>query len=379
MLAKNIKAKVKRAYYYFGFEKVVSYGEVRKNIDILLENAAEESVSTKVKEYESEIEEFFNTSDKREDSDFSDEFNKDEPRKSWESYTEDFPEDIFAGDVESSGDIEPADEPVVDGAEDEGEVEPVAEAIEDEGEIEPEPEEVQSEGEIEPDADEGEIAPVIVTDVSVIVVDREGESIESATVSLTSGTRFAGVTGNDGKCIINEVPLGDYSVLVKSEGYNDFYGKFTVSKDEESFKVILTKEIVTANKTKIYINGELLGYCENPVEFTQEMREKRRNGEVSYEMNITYYEDNEEIYIFNDPGRARRPLIIVKEGVPLLREEHLNKVANGKLKWDDLISKGLVEYLDAEEEENSYIAKSLAEINEDHTHLEIDPATMLGI
>ena len=64
--------------------------------------------------------------------------------------------------------------------------------------------------------------------------------------------------------------------------------------------------------TKIYINGELLGYCEDPITFTQEMREKRRNGIISHEMNITYYEDNDEIYIFNDPGRARRPLIIVK-------------------------------------------------------------------
>ena len=88
-------------------------------------------------------------------------------------------------------------------------------------------------------------------------------------------------------------------------------------------------------KSKIYINGELLGYCENPIEFTLEMREKRRKGEISHEMNITYYEDNNEIYIFDDPGRARRPLIIVKEGIPLLREEHLNKVANGKLKSDD--------------------------------------------
>ena len=134
-----------------------------------------------------------------------------------------------------------------------------------------------------------------------------------------------------------------------------------------------------AESTKIYINGELLGSCEDPVSFTQEMRQKRRNGEISYEMNITYYEDNNEIYIFNDPGRARRPLIIVEEGKPLLKEDHLNKVANGKLKWDDLVNNGLIEYLDAEEEENSYIAMTLADLNEDHTHLEIDPATMLGI
>ena len=112
----------------------------------------------------------------------------------------------------------------------------------------------------------------------------------------------------------------------------------------------------TIQKSKIYINGELLGSCENPEEFTQEMRRKRRNGEISHEMNITYYENNNEIYIFNDPGRARRPLIIVEEGVPLLTDDHLNKVSKGNLKWDDLIDNGVIEYLDAEEEENSYIA-----------------------
>ena len=132
-------------------------------------------------------------------------------------------------------------------------------------------------------------------------------------------------------------------------------------------------------KSKIYLNSELLGYCENPIEFTQEMREKRRNCEISHEISISYREVNNEIYIFSDPGRAIRPLIIVKNGFPLLRDEHLNKVANGKLKWDDLINNGFIEYLDAEEEENSYIAMTLAELNEEHTHLEIDPATMLGI
>ena len=49
------------------------------------------------------------------------------------------------------------------------------------------------------------------------------------------------------------------------------------------------------DSAKIYINGELLGYCKDPESFTNEMREKRRNGEVSHEMNITYYDKNNEI------------------------------------------------------------------------------------
>ena len=36
-------------------------------------------------------------------------------------------------------------------------------------------------------------------------------------------------------------------------------------------------------------------------------------------------EDTNEVYIFDDPGRARRPVIIVKEGVPLLSENHLKR------------------------------------------------------
>lgn len=130
---------------------------------------------------------------------------------------------------------------------------------------------------------------------------------------------------------------------------------------------------------KIYINGELIGTCADPETFTQDMREKRRSGEISPEMNITFYHDNNEIYIFNDPGRARRPLIIVKDGVSLLTDEHVDKIAKGNLKWNDLVKLGLIEYLDAEEEENAYIAMGFNELNPDHTHLEIDPATMLGI
>ena len=109
------------------------------------------------------------------------------------------------------------------------------------------------------------------------------------------------------------------------------------------------------------------------------MRAKRRAGEINNEMNITYYDDNHEIYIFTDPGRARRPLILVENGVPKLEDKHMDAIAKGDLKWDQLFENGILEYLDAEEEENSYIAMNLSQLNEDHTHLEIDPSTMLGI
>ena len=130
---------------------------------------------------------------------------------------------------------------------------------------------------------------------------------------------------------------------------------------------------------KIYVNGILKAYCYDPIGFTEEMRAKRRAGEINNEMNITYYENDNEIQIFTDAGRARRPLIIVYDGVPALRDYHFDAIACGELEWDDLFSLGILEFLDADEEENSYIAMNLAQLNEDHTHLEIDPSTMLGI
>ncbi len=132
-------------------------------------------------------------------------------------------------------------------------------------------------------------------------------------------------------------------------------------------------------KSKIYINGKLIGTCEDPYEFVETMRKKRRSGDVSHEMNITYYEDTDEIYIFNDPGRTRRPVSVVNEGEPTLKEEHIEKLTDGELTWPDLISLGVIEYLDAEEEENTYIAMFKEDLTPEHTHLEIDPSTMLGI
>lgn len=132
-------------------------------------------------------------------------------------------------------------------------------------------------------------------------------------------------------------------------------------------------------KCKIYINGKIIGACDNPEIFVEEMREKRRSSQVSHEMNITHYPRTNEIFIFNDPGRARRPLIVVKEGKSMLKEEHIEAVEAGEMDWNDLITQGIIEYLDAEEEENTYIAIFDDFLKDEHTHLEIDPSTMLGI
>lgn len=132
-------------------------------------------------------------------------------------------------------------------------------------------------------------------------------------------------------------------------------------------------------KTKIYLNGELVGTCKDPEKFVEEIRKKRREGKISHEVNIAYHPENNEVLIFTDPGRVRRPLIVVENGKPKLTKKHIEKLRNGEITWNDLIKEGVIEYLDAEEEENAYIAISEDELTEEHTHLEIDPAVMFGV
>ena len=112
---------------------------------------------------------------------------------------------------------------------------------------------------------------------------------------------------------------------------------------------------------KVYINGKLIGTTEDPEAFVAEVKAKRRSNELTNELNITYYEENSEVFIFTDPGRARRPLVIVEDGVSKLTDEIIDDVVEGKLKWFDLIHNGIIEYIDAEEEENAYHALLLVD------------------
>ncbi len=133
------------------------------------------------------------------------------------------------------------------------------------------------------------------------------------------------------------------------------------------------------SEARIYIDGALKGTHDNPRGFVNEFRAKRRRGELPHLINIAYHEDTNEININTDSGRARRPLIIVQDGKPLITEEHIEKLDREELSFNDLVTDGLVEYIDAEEEENIYVAVDPADLTSEHTHLEIDPSLILGI
>ncbi len=135
------------------------------------------------------------------------------------------------------------------------------------------------------------------------------------------------------------------------------------------------------NGTKVYLNGRLIGYHPDGEKLANEIRRLRRRGHLSHEVNVAHYKDPyiDEVYVNCDAGRVRRPLLVVENGKLKLKPEHVEKIRKGEWRFEDLVKHGIVEYLDAEEEEDSYIALDPEDLSPEHTHMEIWTAAILGI
>ncbi|MGQ4556612.1 DNA-directed RNA polymerase subunit B [Halobellus sp. GM3] len=132
-------------------------------------------------------------------------------------------------------------------------------------------------------------------------------------------------------------------------------------------------------EAKVYVNGSLVGTHPDPEQLAEQIREARRRGDVSDMVNVSVKERTREVIVNADSGRARRPLIVVEDGEPLLGDDEIEALESDALQFEDLVERGYVEFIDAEEEEDIYVAVDEAEINDEHTHLEIDPQLIFGI
>ena len=131
--------------------------------------------------------------------------------------------------------------------------------------------------------------------------------------------------------------------------------------------------------TEVYLNSKFMGTVDDASSFVTGTREERRSGNITSNLNVYYNEKADEIFIETSKGRARRPLIIVRDGQPLLTEKHLKQLEKNEISWSDLIKQGIIEYLDAGEEENALVAFFEKDITPEHTHLEIASLAMFGL
>jgi len=184
-----------------------------------------------------------------------------------------------------------------------------------------------------------------------------------------------------GRLCPNETPEGPNCGLVKNLALTVEISEGSSEKEVESVLNDLgIKEISKKSTgTRVYLNGDLIGMHPKGKELAQNIIERRRSGLINKEVNVAYYEDENDVIVNCDCGRLRRPMAVVENGKLLFSKADLDKTEKGDKKWIDLVNEGIIEYIDAEEEENTLIALNEKDITEDHTHMELDSMCILGI
>ena len=138
-------------------------------------------------------------------------------------------------------------------------------------------------------------------------------------------------------------------------------------------------------KSKIFINGSWVGITNNPEDIMERLIGQRRKACISKEISIVNNFMNKEIRIYTDSGRSLRPLFVVEKSRLKITKQDIRDLTDQKLKFDDLVDNGVIEFLDVEEEESSMIAMKITDlVNNRHycttyTHCEIHPAMILGV
>ncbi|KAF7307709.1 DNA-directed RNA polymerase subunit beta [Mycena kentingensis (nom. inval.)] len=137
-------------------------------------------------------------------------------------------------------------------------------------------------------------------------------------------------------------------------------------------------EIYGPHTFVVNVNGTIIGLTRYPARFVAQFRRLRRARRVSEFVSVFINHHHKAVHIASDGGRICRPMIIVENGKPRVTSEHIALLKKGTVAFDDFLRKGLVEYLDVNEENDAFIALYEADVVGTTTHLEIEPFTLLG-
>lgn len=131
--------------------------------------------------------------------------------------------------------------------------------------------------------------------------------------------------------------------------------------------------------TDVFMDGKFVGFVKDPVDFVNQVVFSRRAGKISEDLNLVHLPDEDKVILETSRGRTSRPLIVVKEGKPLLEEKHLKQLEKKEIAWSDLVKTGVIEYLDSTEEENALVAFFEDDLTPEHTHLDVSPLSVVGL
>jgi len=139
---------------------------------------------------------------------------------------------------------------------------------------------------------------------------------------------------------------------------------------------------IKSDSARVFLDGKLIGYSDNGHDLVNSLRELRRSSKIHSHIGISIWDPDEKnatkrIYVNCNAGRVLRPLIIVDNGKSTLTSEHLDKISKKLISWADLLRMGIIELIDANEEENCYISFD-EKFSKNHTHMEVFTSSILG-
>jgi len=151
--------------------------------------------------------------------------------------------------------------------------------------------------------------------------------------------------------------------------------KITNMIDPDNIKIKFYDYPNNINSIRLFINGVFHGWT--TVAEGEKLKMQRRYDEIDED--ICIFMDDTELWIDTLSSRLVRPLIVA-EKIYELRKMNINNID-----FRDIRRKGIIEYVDAWEQEKLFIAESLEKFMEssdekkkEYTHIEIDPNALLS-
>jgi DNA-directed RNA polymerase II subunit RPB2 len=192
-----------------------------------------------------------------------------------------------------------------------------------------------------------------------------------------------------------ETPEGQAVGIVKNLSLNSEITTYSSSEPVRNYlkDYIIKFENFNNYKTnkldycKLFINGDWIGFIENPVYIINIIKGARKNGIVNVHTSISWDQQNYIINIYTDSGRPIRPLLVVENKDVLFNKEISDRLSKNKCNWYNLIStiKGekdyCIQYIDPHETNNCIISMSIDDVKSqknNYTHCEIHPSLILG-